>query len=110
MSNPITDAIYDPDRPLNVSPEKWIAISKEREKNLENFPMVDDMDVLTKIDNSLDGIVQYILLFNEAIEEVDEKKLSPEDVAILYKIKDLMDTGVSPYVSDILIELDKLEA
>lgn len=104
------DSIYDPDRPLNVSPERWAIAKKEKEKLLESIPVVDDMDPFTRLDNSVDGIIQYIMLFYETVDQLSELKLSPNDLAVIYKIKDLMDTGVSPYLSDIVKELDNLES
>ena len=110
MKDLLADSIYDPNRPLSISPEKWEIIKQQQNEQKEKNAAVDELDPLSNIDNSIDGIVQYINLFNSSIEKLDMKSLPPKDVAVIYKIKDLMDTAVSPYVSDIIKELEELES
>lgn len=105
------DSIFDPERPLNIPPDKWSEIKAKRQKALEDsYPSVDEMDPLTKLDNALDGIIQYVRLFNESVSQMDVNQLPPEDGARIIRAKDLMDTAVMPYLADIVKEIDGLES
>lgn len=105
------DSIFDPERPLNISPEKWDSIKQKREQALkDSYPAVDEMDPLTKLDNALDGIIQYVRLFNASISEIDINQLPADDGARVIKAKDLMDTAIMPYLADIVREIDGLES
>jgi len=116
----LTDAMIDPSRPLNMSPDRWVAQVKQRRGsvNTETVKTVvatdsnkvpSNEEEVARIDSAVDSIISGIREAYEALISLKKTELNARERAIFVKVTDLLDTAVSPYVADIVKELDKLE-
>jgi hypothetical protein len=115
----LMDAMNDSERPLTVPPDEWVMKMKQRRgsaKSGESKVAVDeskkdqsDEEKIARVDSAVDGIISGIREFYDALALLKRTKLTPKERSVFTKVTDLLDTAVSPYVSDIVKELDKLE-
>ena len=120
------EAAMDPNRPLSITPREWmysVEASLAEDEQLTNgtakrivasekgVSVVEDVNVdgLEKIDLGVDQIIQGIKILYRGIEAAKEANLRPLERKIVDKVKDLVDTAISPYMSDIIKELDGLD-
>jgi len=108
------EAVQDKNRPLCVTPREWmytVEAALEEEKQLveesvdrlveEKEIKKDEMSGFVKIDLGIDQIVQGIKIVYCGLSEVNKKDLSVKERGFYKKIKDLFDTAIVPYVSDV---------
>lgn len=119
----INSAISDPNRPLSIPPREWMAsvqaslaedtdltdnvikrITREKSDGKDHTPT--DVEV---IDMGIDQIIQGIRIVYEGLKQAERIDVSPQMREAINKIKDLMDTAVTPYMKDICDLSDKFE-
>ena len=65
-------------------------------------------NAMVKVDDAVDQIAEGLLLLSDNLDKVD---LDNEgDNQVIRDTKDLLETGVNPYMLDIINKLDALEA
>lgn len=117
------EAALDPNRPLSITPREWmyaVEAQMAKEKDLvdntivrlasEQETDIKSIDGLEKIEMGVDQIVEGIKIVNQGILDSEIANLSPDERAIVNKVKDLIETALSPYTVDVIEELDKLES
>ena len=130
------EAIFDPQRPLSLTPREWmysveaslaeeeeltdkaaIRIAKQEEKpepsdtGLEKVDMGIDQLVqgVELITMGIDQLVQGVELITSGLQDSRMVDLDPKTRKVLEKIKDLVETAISPYLVDIIKESDSLD-
>jgi len=104
----LIQAINDPERPLSMSPNKWIKEAKTRRGSLvASEPIIKEtIEPIIELENSIDGMIVNLKQFYDVY---NDNVFTDKEQLILTKIKDLFDTAITPYLSDIVEEIDKLE-
>ena len=123
----LNDAIFDPKRPLSITPSEWMmsveaSLAEEEEltkKSVQRIakkeksnstPQKDFMlSGIQTIDIGIDQIVQGIKIVYSGLEDTNKADLKPTFRKAVSKIKDLMDTAIVPYMKDIVNCSDELE-
>ena len=115
----LADAITDPDRPLTKSPDEWVTEVRQRRGSAStDVKMAAEEDVqktlsdeeeIARVDSAVDSIISGIREFYAALSSLKKTNLTSNEREVFKKVMELLDTAVSPYVSDIVKELDKLE-
>lgn len=117
------EAVMDPNRPLSLTPREWIysveAKLAEEEELIENTakriakeqskPEPTETG-LEKIDMGIDQMIAGVQLVMSGIQDSRMADLDPKTRKVIEKIKDLMETAISPYLADIIGQSDSLEA
>lgn len=116
------EAALDPNRPLSITPREWmyaVEAQMAKQKQLvdntiirlasEQQKDIKSIDGLEKIQMGVDQIVEGIKIVSQGLMDSDIADLTPNERAIVNKVKDLIETALSPYTVDIIEELDKLE-
>ena len=117
------EAAIDPNRPLSITPREWMysveASLAEEEKLINESAKriasditekeVSNIDGLEKMDLAVDQIIQGIKILYAGIDEAKTANLKPLERKIVNNVKDLLDTAITPYMVDIIKELDGLE-
>lgn len=116
------EAIMDPNRPLSLTPREWMysvdaALAEEEEltdkvalriAKQEERPVPSDTG-LEKIDMGIDQLVQGVELIMNGLQDARMVDLDPKSRKAIEKIKDLVETAISPYLADIIKASDSLE-
>lgn len=110
----LNEAIKDPNRPLNIKPTDWILQTERNLQALEKNKIIvasvekdiKDGNSIAVIDNGVDMIVQGIHVVLDGLNMSKRVDLNIKDRAVIEKIKDLIETAIVPYTSDIIKELD----
>jgi hypothetical protein len=112
----IQDAINDPERPMNIDPGKWIQLKARRGSVAESSVTAakkepagegEVEDPIVEIDMAVDSMVDGVRRMYAAMDAL--KDLSRAEKLAADKIKDLLDTAISPYLADIIEELEAFE-
>lgn len=117
------EAVMDPNRPLSLTPREWMysveAKLAEEEELIENAakriakeqskPEPTETG-LEKIDMGIDQMISGVQLVMSGIQDSRMTDLDPKTRKVIEKIKDLMETAISPYLADIINQSDSLEA
>ena len=117
------EAVMDPNRPLSLTPREWMysveAKIAEEEELIENTAKRIAKEQsqseptetgLEKIDMGIDQMISGVQLTMSGIQDSRMADLDPKIRRTIEKIKDLMETAISPYLADIIIQSDSLEA
>ena len=115
-------AALDPNRPLSITPREWmyaVQAQMAKEKQLVDNTVIrlaaqqnkdiKSIDGLEKIEMGIDQIVEGIKIVSQGLLDAQIANLNPKEREIVNKVKDLIETAVSPYTVDIIEQLDKLE-
>lgn len=116
------EAIFDPQRPLSLTPREWMysveaSLAEEEEltdkaamriAKQEEKPEPSDTG-LEKVDMGIDQLVQGVELITSGLQDSRMVDLDPKTRKVLEKIKDLVETAISPYLVDIIKESDSLD-
>lgn len=116
------EAIFDPQRPLSLTPREWMysveaSLAEEEEltdkaairiAKQEEKPEPSDTG-LEKVDMGIDQLVQGVELITSGLQDSRMVDLDPKTRRVLEKIKDLVETAISPYLVDIIKESDSLD-
>lgn len=116
------EAIFDPQRPLSLTPREWMysveaSLAEEEEltdkaairiAKQEEKPEPSDTG-LEKVDMGIDQLVQGVELITSGLQDSRMVDLDPKTRKVLEKIKDLIETAISPYLVDIIKESDSLD-
>lgn len=112
----LSQAINDPNRPLNVSPNSWMEMAVNELKHNEEIRHViaaektnKDEDAVAIIDMGLDNIINGIKECYRGIELSKLVDMKPIERQTFDNVQKLFDTAIAPYISDIIKEFDKLE-
>ena len=116
----LTDAITDPNRPLNMSPDMWVTQVRQRRgsdsveavktaSNEKSNKVLSEEEEVARMDSAVDSIIGGIREAYAALVSLKKTNLNAREREIFAKVTELLDTAVSPYVADIVKELDKLE-
>ena len=117
------EAVMDPNRPLSLTPREWMysveAKIAEEEELIENTakriakeqsqPEPTETG-LEKIDMGIDQMIVGVQLIMSGIQDARMTDLDPKTRKVVEKIKDIMETAISPYLADIVVQSDSLEA
>lgn len=94
-------------RPLNIHPDIWRqAIEQKKEEKSSNQQI--QLDEITKLNNSIDMIIQGLYIFKTTYNKVNMQQYSQQYQQIFKKINELLDTALIPYTVDIVKQLNKL--
>lgn len=116
------EAIMDPQRPLSLTPREWMcsveaSLAEEEEltdkaairiAKQEERPVPSDTG-LEKVDMGIDQLVQGVELIMSGLQDARMSDLDPKTRRVMEKIKDLIETAISPYLVDIIKASDSLE-
>lgn len=116
------EAVFDPQRPLSLTPREWMysveaSLAEEEEltdkaamriAKQEEKPEPSDTG-LEKVDMGIDQLVQGVELITSGLQDSRMVDLDPKTRKVLEKIKDLVETAISPYLVDIIKESDSLD-
>jgi len=116
------EAIMDPQRPLSLTPREWMcsveaALAEEEEltdkaairiAKQEERPVPSDTG-LEKVDMGIDQLVQGVELIMSGLQDARMTDLDPKTRRVMEKIKDLVETAISPYLVDMIKASDSLE-
>jgi len=111
----IKDAINDPKRPLSVSPDRWMKEATQRRGSIvaakkETLPQVTaEEGAMLQIEMSIDSIVATLQALYEAYDKLETQKMNGKEKEVYSKVKDLLDTAIMPYMSDIVNIIDTLD-
>ena len=111
------EAVFDPQRPLSLTPREWMysveaSLAEEEEltdkaamriAKQEEKPEPSDTG-LEKVDMGIDQLVQGVELITSGLQDSRMVDLDPKTRKVLEKIKDLVETAISPYLVDIIKE------
>lgn len=116
-------AALDPNRPSSIHPREWmyaVQAQMAKEKQLVDNTVIrlavqqnkdiKSIDGLEKIQIGVDQIVEGIKIVSQGLLDAEIANLNPQEREIVNKVKDLIETALSPYTVDIIEELDKLES
>ena len=117
------EAVNDKSRPLSITPREWMmsveaSLAEEEELTVNSAKRIAGKeqkadapsgDGVEKIDIGVDQIVQGIKICYVGLSEAERANLPPELRKIINKVKDLMDTAISPYMLDVIDVLDKMD-
>lgn len=119
------EAVNDKSRPLSITPREWMmsveaSLAEEEEltekavnriagKDKKDEQSTSSGDGVEKIDIGVDQIIQGIKICYAGLSEAERANLPPELRKIINKVKDLMDTAISPYMLDVIDALDKMD-
>lgn len=117
------EAVADPKRPLSLTPREWMysveaSIAEEEElieKTAKRIAKKENKAEptetgLEKIDLGIDQMVEGVSLTMSGIQDSRMVDLPPKIRKAIEKIKDLLETAISPYLADIIEVSDSLEA
>lgn len=116
------EAIMDPQRPLSLTPREWMcsveaSLAEEEEltdkaairiAKQEERPVPSDTG-LEKVDMGIDQLVQGVELIMSGLQDARMTDLDPKTRRAMEKIKDLVETAISPYLVDMIKASDSLE-
>lgn len=127
------EAVMDKNRPLSITPREWMTaveasiaeddeltensvkrIAKDKTK-AENKPSSSDSkssendDSMMRLELGVDQIVQGIKIVYSALDSAKSANYTPEIRSVANKVRDLFDGAISPYIIDVIDELQKLE-
>lgn len=116
------EAIMDPQRPLSLTPREWMcsveaSLAEEEEltdkaairiAKQEERPVPSDTG-LEKVDMGIDQLVQGVELIMSGLQDARMTDLDPKTRRVMEKIKDLVETAISPYLVDMIKASDSLE-
>lgn len=123
----LNDAIFDPKRPLSITPSEWMmsveaSLAEEEEltkKSVQRIAKKEEsnstqqkdfmLSGIQTIDIGIDQIVQGIKIVYSGLEDTNKADLKPAFRKAVNKIKDLMDTAIVPYMKDIVDCSNELE-
>lgn len=123
------EAVMDKNRPLSITPREWMTaveasiaeenelteqsvnrIAKEKKtKTTSAAKGVDSDDAMVRLELGIDQIVQGIKLVYSALEAAKKADYAPKVRKVANTVKDLFDGAISPYMVDVIDELQKLE-
>lgn len=116
------EAIFDPKRPLSLTPREWMysveaAVAEEEdltEKAARRIASQEGLPEpskggLEKIDMGIDLLVQGTEIINSGLQDARMADLDPKSRKVTEKIKDLIETAIAPYLVDIINASDSLE-
>jgi len=123
----LVDAMNDPNRPLTIDPNTWLTQMKGRRGRLDQIVSEDIRvaqaepkpepestkkienveDAAVLIDSGVDNIIAGMKSLEDGLNALDN--LSAEEKKAVDKVRDLLDTAIAPYVSDIIEELAVFE-
>lgn len=116
------EAIFDPQRPLSLTPREWMysveaSLAEEEELTDKVAMRIAKQEEkpepsgtgLEKVDMGIDQLVQGVELITSGLQDSRMVDLDPKTRKVLEKIKDLVETAISPYLVDIIKESDSLD-
>lgn len=116
-------AALDPNRPSSIHPRQWMyavqaqmAIQNELvDKTISRIASqtqnkkLKGQDCFQTIELGVDQLVSSIKIITRALNDSKVIDLKPEQRKIIDKVRDLVQTAISPYTVDIIQQLDKLQ-